>query len=217
MEIRIICIITIWSPLLLLSSSCTQNAQPIKEENKIAPKDSLTTYQRYCYNRIESTMANDGGYIMSDSFKLFTFRTHRYFIGGSFISKTTDGADFVYTFWKMQQDKPVVCFETRTPKMDFVKDTILDINGDQSKDFAFFSNTRNGSCQPQLAEVYLSDSAQDGFIKINAFEQIPNPFFDVKHRRVTSVITCKYKTDKCIYQWEGNTLKQTDCKTKTVR
>lgn len=199
--------------MLLLWSSCKDKKwnNSLKKETR----DTAINYKQYSLNKVESFSANDAGYNESDSFKIYPFGNRIYFTGAYFVTKTIDSSDYVFLFWVGYPWK--IDFETRVSKVDFVKDSILDVNGDNEKDFIFYWQPRNGNCHPLMAEVFISDTVHKSFHKIKEFDQIPYPVFNAKNKKVTSTITCNYKVDNCVYQWKGNKLEEITCKTEKTK
>lgn len=141
-----------------------------------------------------SIAANDSTYLWTDTLQ------------GSYITRIRHNGFFKFLFWHKEAKTPILQMVDSVAALDFLKDSLFDVNGDKFKDFIIHCQTRNGQCQPGYAKVFCYDNKVKRFTEIQAFNTIPNPKFDPLNNTVEAQQECMMKRDMYKFKWRGLSL-----------
>jgi hypothetical protein len=141
-----------------------------------------------------SITANDSLFLWTDTMQ------------GSYITRIQQNGFFKFLFWHKGTTAPVLQMLDSVAVLDFLKDSLFDVNGDKYNDFIIHCQTRNGQCQPDYAKVFCFDRKIKGFMEIQTFNTIPNPKFYPLNNTVEAQLECMMKKDIYKFKWRGLTL-----------
>jgi hypothetical protein len=119
------------------------------------------------------------------------------------ITRIKDAGFYKYFFWDVDTKDPFIFLQDSIPIVEFISDTLFDVNGDKTKDLIVNGQLMNGQCAPRYSKVFCFDRAANSFIEISAASQIPNPKFFPSKKIVTGEIDCMMKRNIYKLQWLG--------------
>lgn len=185
--------------LTLLSCNSKRHNTNLATQN-----DSLKPYQNYCLNILKKVIRDDVGYIVNDSFHLWTDGYVDKNWKPFYITRTINDGLYSYIFWKKQNDSFVIYKETETSRVGFVKDSLFDVNGDNYKDVVITGNTMNGQCQPQFSQLLCFDIDKGEFLVVEKISSLPNVTFQPTAKTVSGEWECKMTKDVYKFKWTKN-------------
>lgn len=178
--------------------SCHQKGQKNTVKQSI---DTLKPYQKYCLDILKRVTSNDVGYIVSDSFYLWS---DGYVNNGwktFYITRIVNDGFYSYIFWRKSKDSFHIYKETQSSKIGLVSDSLYDVNGDNYKDFVITDGTMNGQCQPLFSQLFCFDINKGEFREIENINSLPNARFHPKDRSLTGEWECQMTKDLYKFQW----------------
>lgn len=182
-------------------SSCKSKTNEKILEVKI---DTLKAYQQYSLDILKKVTADDVGYAVSDSFRLWTDGFVNNKLEPFYTTKTINDGFYSYIFWKKINDSFTIYKETQASKVGFVSDSLYDVNGDSYKDFVITDNTMNGQCQPTFSQLFCFDSDKEEFVIIEMVNSLPNVTFQPNDKTVSGEWECKMTKDFYKFKWINN-------------
>jgi hypothetical protein len=167
----------------------------------VSQNASLKPHQNYCLNIIKKAISDDVGYIVNDSFHLWTdgYVDKRW--NSFYITRTINDGLYSYIFWKIQNDSFAIYKETEVSKVGFVNDSLYDVNGDNYKDLVITDNTMNGQCQPQFSHLFCFDIDKGEFLAVEKISSLPNVTFQPTDKTVSGEWECKMTKDVYKFKW----------------
>jgi hypothetical protein len=184
--------------LIIALFSCNQKRQ---NETIAQSTGKLKPYQEYCLSILKSVTSKDAGYVVSDSFHLWT---EGYLNNGwkpFYITRTLNDGFYYYIFWRESNDTFLIYNETQSPIIGFVRDSLYDVNGDNYKDFVITEDTMNGQCQPQFSKLFCFDIEKGEFLEIKEISSLPNIKFQPVDKTVSGEIECKMIKEVYKFKW----------------
>jgi hypothetical protein len=119
------------------------------------------------------------------------------------IIRIKDAGWYKYFFWNTGRDELTVFLQDSIPIVEFISDTLYDVNGDNSKDLLINGKFMNGQCSPKYSMLFCFDSTASNFTSIKIINNIPNPKFFPSSKLVTGEIECMMKKDIYKFKWVG--------------
>ena len=161
-------------------------------------QDSLKTAEKI-YKLIQSQKEN----VENDSLTLLTGQVFSNSINHKFIRLSNFSGTYIQVYSdKDNYEEPI--FSERLGWMNFVSDSIFDINGDKVTDLTIHWYPSSGCCLADIYDCYIYDEKTDQFSeKI----EIPNPTF-YPNRSLTFSMTYGHpgETEFYEFKWTKNTL-----------
>lgn len=171
------------------------NAKHKRNENS---QDTLTSSVVQEKSRI---LFERGGNVGNDS--IFVWMDSTLGFVNCKIIRIKDAGYYKYFFWNTGRNMPVLFLQDSIPVVEFVSDTLFDVNGDNTKDLLVNGQFMNGQCAPRYSKLFCFDRTTNVFIEIPIVRTIPNPKFFPSKKLLTGEIDCMMRTDIYKFRWLG--------------
>lgn len=89
------------------------------------------------------------------------------------------------------------------PTVNFLSDSIFDVNGDTYRDLVLNGQHMNGQCAPRYARIFCFDNTRKQPLYIPVLYRVPNPIFEVKEKTILGSLECQMKRSEYKFKWNN--------------
>jgi hypothetical protein len=177
----------------LLISCSSPNKQNV-ESSQDSLKSNLAIEKSFLLLTEGKDNSNDSSFLWADS--SVEFAKCR-------ITRIKDAGFYKYFFWRIDKGTPFIFLQDSIPIVEFISDTLFDVNDDKTKDLLVNGQFVNGQCPPKYSKVFCYSEDTNRFTQIPIASQIPNPKFFPSKKIVTGEIDCMMRRDIYKFRWVG--------------